>query len=138
MKPYIKISLDSSAEVTAPGQEQYAEYASGVINDNIDGANAWVEKILKGNNTQKKSSEQHKMIYCIVKNFKTKKQSVTFMDFTKPEFDINITQAVSSGKSIKLLNVKGDVVLSVTWKNICQGGSNPCFAIFTGDAFTGL
>jgi hypothetical protein len=53
--------------------------------------------------------------------------------------DRNVTKVEATGKSIKFVNASGkDVVrFSVTWKNICQGGSTPCFNVFIGNAFKG-
>jgi hypothetical protein len=62
---------------------------------------------------------------------------VDFFDFT--DMDRHVTKVEATGKSIKFVNASGkDVVrFSVTWKNICQGGSTPCFNVFIGNAFKG-
>ena len=75
-------------------------------------------------------------MYCVVKHYESKKQSVSFYDFS--EMDSVVTEVVSSGQSIKLLNQHGKEVLrfSVTWKNICQGGQTPCFTVFVGNAYS--
>ena len=58
-------------------------------------------------------------MYCVVKHYESKKQTVSFYDFS--EMDSVVTEVVNSGKSIKMLNQHGKEVLrfSVLWKNIC-------------------
>jgi hypothetical protein len=128
--------LDVIADITSPGQEQYAMYAAEQMNNYLNNVNQWVKKILAGNNTTQSVPVVDNLLYCVVKNFESKNQTVEFYDFT--DMDSNITNVVSSGKSIKLQNKSGKDVLrlSVTWKNICQGGQTPCFNVFVGNAFT--
>jgi len=130
------VVLEQVASITKPGQLAYAEYASNKLNDNLEQLNILVEDILSGNNTTSEFSSDSDLIYCVVKHYETKKQSVEFYDFT--EMDSVVTKVVSAGKSIKLLNQYGKVVLrfAVTWKNICQGGKTPCFNVFVGDAYS--
>lgn len=127
--------LEQVAEITAPGQSGYASYAAEQLNNYLDSVNAIVSDILAGNNTTSASSSDSEMLYCVVKYYEDKKQQVNFYDFT--DMDSTVTQVVSSGQSIKMLNKHGNVVLrfSVTWKNICQGGQTPCFTVFVGNAF---
>lgn len=128
--------LNTIAEITSPGQEQYAMYVAEQMKNYLDNVNQWVTKILAGNNTTQFVPDSENLLYCVVKNFESKNQTVEFYDFT--DMDSNITNVVSSGKSIKLQNKNGKDVLrlSVTWKNICQGGQTPCFNVFVGNAFS--
>jgi hypothetical protein len=128
--------IELIAKVTSPGQEQYAEYASAAMNKHLDNVNKWAGLILSGNNTTKSLAKSSDLVYCVIKNFESKNQTVEFYDFT--DMDSNITNVVASGKSIKLQNQSGKDVLrlSVTWKNICQGGQTPCFNVFVGNAFS--
>ncbi len=130
-----EVFLDIISKITSPGQEKYAEYAATCMNKYLSEVNRWVNMLLSGNNTTKTAANNSDLVYCVVKNFQSKKQTVEFYDFT--DMDSNITKVVASGKSIKLQNKSGKDVLrlSVTWKNICQGGQTPCFNIFVGNAF---
>jgi hypothetical protein len=127
--------IESIASITAPGQEYYAKYAAEQMNQNLNSVNKWVSQLLAGNNTTKISTQSENVVYCVIKNFKKKNQIVEFHDFN--DMDSVITNVVSSGKSIKLQNsAKRDVIrMSVTWKNICQGGKTPCFNVFVGNAY---
>ena len=124
--------VEQIAEITAPGQESYAEYAADECNRYLDRVNNLVHEIL---GTSDIDQQHQDVIYCVIKKFGTKDQTVEFFDFT--DFDKSITEVVASGKSIKFLNRnKKDVIrFSVTWKNICQGGATPCFNVFVGNAF---
>ncbi len=75
------------------------------------------------------------LIYCVVKNFENSKQSVEIYDFD--DMDSKVANVISVGKSIKIQNKMGKDILrmSVHWKNICQGGSTPCFNGFVGNAY---
>lgn len=128
--------LETVAKITAPGQEQYAQYAADQMNNYLPQVNQWVSKILAGSNTTQSASVSKNLLYCVIKKFETKNQTVEFYDFS--DMDSVITKVVASGKSIKLQNSSNKDVLrlSVTWKNICQGGQTPCFNIFVGNAFS--
>ena len=128
--------LEDIAKITSPGQEKYAIYAAKELNKNLDKVNLWVKTILDGNNTTADVDITDNLVYCVIKNFEKNNQTIEFYDFT--DMDSNITYVTSVGKSIKLQNKSGKDVrrLSVTWKNICQGGATPCFNIFVGNAFT--
>lgn len=128
--------LETIAEITSPGQEQYAEYAAYQMNNYLPQVNQWVSKILAGNNTTQLTTVSTNLLYCVIKKFETKNQTVEFYDFS--DMDSTIAKVVASGKSIKLQNKSNKDVLrlSVTWKNICQGGQTPCFNIFVGNAFS--
>lgn len=123
--------LDQIAQITAPGQESYALYAADQLNQYLDRVNLLIHEIL---GTSDIDTDRQDIIYCVIRNFETDSQTVEFMDFT--DMDKRIDRVVASGKSIKFLNGSGRDVLrfSVTWKNICQGGSTPCFNVFVGSA----
>lgn len=118
--------LDKIAELTAPGQEGYAEYIAKECNKQLDKVNTLVQSLL--------NKQVPGMLYCVVRNFDTADQTVEFMDFDKEN---TVVKVVSSGKSIRCFNSKGkDVVrFSVHWKNICQGGKSPCFNVFIGNEY---
>lgn len=126
--------IDKIAEITAPGQIKYAEYAAQQLNQHLKQVNALVNSLL---NTDSVDQLHQDVLYCVIRNFESSAQTVDFFDFT--EMDRVITKVEASGKSIKFLNASGrDVVrFSVTWKNICQGGATPCFNVFIGNAFRG-
>lgn len=126
--------LDQIADITAPGQEQYATYAAVELNKHIDQVNVAIRKLL---NTDLVDQNRQDVLYCVVKHFGQRKQTVEFYDFT--DMDQQVVKVSAIGKSIKFENQSGkDVVrFSVTWKNICQGGSTPCFNVFVGNAFKG-
>ena len=126
--------LEQVAKITKPGQSAYAEYAASELNNNLEQLNMLVQDILSGDNTTSEFSSDSELMYCVVKHYESKKHTVEFKDFS--EMDSVVTEVVNRGQSIKMLNRHGKVVLifSVTWKNICQGGATPCFAVFTGDA----
>ncbi len=128
--------LEQVADITTPGQAAYAKYAATELNNNLDQLNILVQDILSGDNTTSDFSSDSELMYCVVKHYESKKQSVSFYDFS--EMDSVVTEVVSSGQSIKLLNQHGKEVLrfSVTWKNICQGGQTPCFTVFVGNAYS--
>jgi hypothetical protein len=127
--------LEHIAEITSPGQSQYAEYAATELNKHLDQVNTLVDDILSGDNTTSEFSADSELMYCVVKHYESAKQTVEFYDFS--QMDSVVTKVVSSGQSIKMLNKHNNVILrfSVTWKNICQGGQTPCFTVFVGDAF---
>jgi len=124
--------IEQIAQITSPGQESYAEYAARQLNLYLDKVNALVHDIL---GTSDLDHTQQDVLYCVIKQFESDRQTVEFFDFT--DLDKFITHVASSGKSVKFLNKNGKDVLrfSVTWKNICQGGSTPCFNVFVGNAF---
>ena len=128
--------LEQVADITGPGQEAYAEYAATELNNNLEQLNILVEDILSGDNTTSEFSSDSELMYCVVKHYESKKQTVSFYDFS--EMDSVVTEVVNSGKSIKMLNQHGKEVLrfSVLWKNICQGGQTPCFTVFVGNAYS--
>jgi hypothetical protein len=124
--------IDAIAQITSPGQESYAKYAAEQLNQYLDKVNGLVHDIL---GTTDLDESHQDVLYCVIKNFESEKQTTEFFDFT--DLDKFITRVESSGKSIKFLNSSGKDVLrfSVTWKNICQGGATPCFNVFVGNAF---
>ena len=126
--------LEQIADITTPGQSAYAKYAATELNNNLEQLNILVQDILSGDNTTSEFSSDSELMYCVVKHYESKKQTVEFKDFS--EMDSVVNEVVNSGQSIKMLNQHGKVVLrfSTTWKNICQGGATPCFTVFTGDA----
>jgi hypothetical protein len=126
--------IDQIATITAPGQIQYAQYAAGELNKHLPKVNTLVNSLL---NTDLVDQLHQDVVYCVIRNFETADQTVDFFDFT--DMDRNVTKVEATGKSIKFVNAGGkDVVrFSVTWKNICQGGSTPCFNVFVGNAFKG-
>lgn len=127
--------LREIAEITSPGQEEYASYAAAEMNKNLKNVNQWVQRILSGNNTTQRVVVNKNFLYCVIKKYQKKNQTVEFYDFT--DMDSNITQVISRGKSIKLQNSSSKDVLraSVNWKNICQGGQNPSLNVFIGNAY---
>ena len=118
--------------LTEPGQLLYAIYAADCCNQHLPRVNELVRSIL---NIDESSVVARNVVYCIVKQFETKQQSVEFYDYTA--MDHNVTHVTSSGKSMIFQNAHGQTVLSwsVHWKNICQGGQTPCFNVFVGNAF---
>ena len=124
--------IDVIADITAPGQVAYAEYASKKLNNYLTEVNTLVNLLLGSNDAK---IAQQDLVYCVVKKFGSKKQTVEFQDFTS--MDRTITRVESVGKSIKFLNKNGKDVLrfSVHWKNICQGGATPCFNVFIGNEY---
>lgn len=124
--------IEQISQVTGPGQESYAQYAAQHLNSYLDKVNGLVHEIL---GTSDLDDSQQDVLYCVIKNFETDQQTVEFFNFT--DLDKFITRVENTGKSIKFLNKSGKDVLrfSVTWKNICQGGSTPCFNVFVGNAF---
>jgi hypothetical protein len=126
--------LDKIVEITTPGQVAYATYAAELLNDNPEATQMMVNDILEGNNTTKDTVTTD-LVYCVVKHYQTAKQTVEFYKFE--EMDSNVRSVTSEGKSIKIQNQAGYDILrfSVHWKNICQGGSNPCFNVFVGNAY---
>ena len=128
------------ADITNPGKEKYASYAVSELRNYLPEVNKMVKELMKGNNTYSEEESESELLYCVVKHFESKKQTVEFLDFTK--MDKKITQVVQPSKSkykISLLNKSGAEVLgfSVNWKNICQGGATPCFSVFLGPAYLG-
>lgn len=124
--------LAEIALITAPGQEAYAGYAAEQLNLHLAKVNLFVNGILGNIDTRQLRQD---VVYCVTKNWQGKFQSTEFYDFL--DMDRTVTQAVAKGKQIKLQNVKGKDVLtiSVNWKNICQGGATPSFNVFIGNEF---
>lgn len=118
--------------IAEQGQLLYALYAADRCNQYLTEVNQLVRDMLNINDASVVDSN---VVYCIVKQFNSAKQSVEFYDYTA--MDHNVTSVVSSGKSILFQNAHGETVLSwsVHWKNICQGGQTPCFNVFVGNAF---
>lgn len=110
--------------ITKPGQISYAEYAAQELNRHLPMVNQLTAEILGIND--------HSFILCVVKNFESANQTVSFPDIRQG--NLQVTNVVASGKSIKFQNSQAQDVLrfSVTWKNICQGGKTPCFNVFRG------
>jgi len=129
------ITLDEISKITAPGQIEYASYVASKLNFYLKETQNWVDEILLGNNTAKATVIDSRVVYCVIKNFKQKNQTVEFYNFE--EMDSTVSKVITSGKSIKIQNSSGKDILriSVTWKNICQGGQTPCFNIFIGNAY---
>jgi len=127
--------LEEIAEITSFGQIDYAKYLAEVMNNSLDSTNKWVASILKGNHTVKDSNFEGELLYCVVKNFESSNQTVTF--YNLQEVNSTVTNVEAVGKSIVLRNEAGNVVirLSVHWKNICQGGATPCFNVFLGEIY---
>jgi hypothetical protein len=124
--------LDEIADITAPGQVAYAVYAAGELNRYLDQVNQFANGILGNIDTRQLRQD---VVYCVTKHWQGKFQSTEFYDFV--DMDRTVTQVVAKGKQIKLQNVKGRDVLtiSVNWKNICQGGATPSFNVFIGNEF---
>jgi hypothetical protein len=124
--------IEKIVDITTPGQESYAQYASRELSNYLDKVNALVHSIL---GTNILDSSHQDVLYCVVKNFRSSQQTLEFFDFT--DLDKKITKVESVGKSIKFLNKSEKDVLrfSVNWKNICQGGATPSFNVFIGNAF---
>lgn len=125
--------LETIADITEPGQKAYATYVTDLLNSDLSVVQNMVNDILEGNNTTQESFTAD-LVYCVVKKYQSKKQSVEFYDFE--QMDSTVSKVVAEGKSIKIQNRSGKDILrfSVTWKNICQGGATPCFNIFVGNA----
>jgi hypothetical protein len=123
--------LDKVADITSPGQIAYASYAAGEMKKYLINVNQVVDKMLATNKVEVKQD----ILYCVIKKFSTKAQKVYFYDFQ--DMDRNVTDVISTGKSIQLVNTneKKVITMSVTWKNICQGGATPCFNVFLGNEF---
>lgn len=126
--------LEHIANITEPGQTQYAQYAAAQLNQHLVKVNGIIPQLL---NTNLVDQTRQDVLYCVIKQFETDQQTVDFYDFT--DMDKNIVKVSATGKTIRFENQSGkDVVrFSVTWKNICQGGSTPCFNVFVGNAFKG-
>lgn len=126
--------LEQIANITEPGQTQYAQYAADQLNQHLVKVNEIIPQLL---NTDLVDQTRQDVLYCVIKQFETSQQTVDFYDFT--DMDKNIVKVSATGKTIRFQNQNGkDVVrFSVTWKNICQGGSTPCFNVFVGNAFKG-
>lgn len=122
--------LEKIADITSPGQIAYASYAAGEMKKHLVNVNQVVDKMLGP-----KVDVKQDLLYCVIKKFKTTAQEVHFYDFR--DMDRNVTDVISTGKSIQLVNTnkKKVITMSVTWKNICQGGATPCFNIFLGNEF---
>lgn len=120
------------ADITAPGQVAYAQYAAGELNKHLDKVNAFANGILGNIDTRQLRQD---VVYCVTKHWQGRFQSTEFYDFV--DMDRAITQVVAKGKQIKLQNAQGRDVLtiSVNWKNICQGGATPSFNVFIGNEF---
>lgn len=132
LKKSNKNIIKKISQLTSPGQKQYVEYSSEKLKNHLNEVNELTSNILYINN----KSEQE-VLYCVVRNFESLKQTVDFFDFTN--IDRKVTKIIPKGKSIKFCNYDGKDIIrfSVTWKNICQGGSTPCFNVFIGNAFKG-
>lgn len=130
-KPFIK----DIADITKGGQIEYAFNTSKIMNEHLEGVQKMVDNVLDGNNTTTDVEITNDLIYCVVKNFENSKQSVEIYDFD--DMDSKVANVISVGKSIKIQNKMGKDILrmSVHWKNICQGGSTPCFNGFVGNAY---
>lgn len=124
--------LNEIADITAPGQVAYAQYAAEQLNQYLDRVNAFANGILGNIDTRQLRQD---VVYCVTKHWQGRFQSTEFYDFL--DMDRTVTQVVAKGKQIKLQNVKGKDVLtiSVNWKNICQGGATPSFNVFIGNEF---
>jgi hypothetical protein len=118
--------------LTEPGQVRYSVYAADCCNQYLHKVNELVCRTL---NIDESGVVASNVVYCIVKQFETKQQSVEFYDYTA--MDHKVTHVTSSGQSMIFQNAHGHTVLSwsVHWKNICQGGQTPCFNVFVGNAF---
>ena len=121
------------ADITGPGQEAYATYAAGELKKYLPEVNQAALEIM--NITNSGQGLKQDTVYCVVKHFESDQQIVEFPDYT--EMDLEITDVVSVGNSIKWQNKSGHDVLrfSVTWKNLCQGGKTPCFNVWVGNAY---
>ena len=122
------------AGITNPGQEAYAVYAAGKLKDFLPRVNEVALELLGLDDSQ--NAIRQGVIYCVIKNFESARQTVEFYDYS--EMDREITDVVATGQSIKFLNKTGRDVFrfSVNWKNICQGGATPSFNVWVGRAFT--
>jgi hypothetical protein len=120
------------ANITKPGQTAYAQYAAKELNNYLTEVNSLVGRIL---NVTGAETPKQDISYCVVQHFETEYQTVEFYNFA--DMDRTIDRIEASGQSIKFYNAKGKDVIrfSVTWKNICQGGSTACFNVFIGNAF---
>lgn len=127
--------LEKIAEIAGESQEAYALYLASVMNSSLDQTNKWVASILKGDHTVKDSNFEGELLYCVIKNFESANQTVSF--YNLQEVNSTVTKVEAIGKSIVLYNEVGNVVmrLSVHWKNICQGGATPCFNVFLGEIY---
>jgi len=121
--------LKKMNKITKPGQIAYAAYAAGRCNLFLAKVNELVMSMLN-------LDHKHDVLYCVVKQFESAAQTTEFHDYAT--IDHKVTNVISKGKTIHFKNASGKTVLrwSVTWKNICQGGSTPCFNVFVGNAFT--
>ena len=129
---HVKI-IEDIAGITNPGQEAYAAYAAEKLKGFLPRVNAVALELLGLDDSQKEIKQG--VIYCVIKNFESTKQTVHFYDYS--EMDREITDVVATGQSIKFLNKTGRDVFrfSVNWKNICQGGATPSFNVWVGRAF---
>jgi hypothetical protein len=120
------------ADITAPGQVAYAQYAASELSLHLEQVNQFANGILGNIDTRQLRQD---VVYCVTKHWQGKFQSTEFYDFL--DMDRTVTQVVAKGKQIKLQNAKGRDVLtiSVNWKNICQGGATPSFNVFIGNEF---
>ena len=71
--------LEQVADITGPGQEAYAKYAATELNNNLEQLNILVEDILSGDNTTSEFSSDSELMYCVVKHYESKKQTVSFL-----------------------------------------------------------
>lgn len=120
--------LKKMKAITKPGQIAYADYAAERCNLFLAKVNDLVTSLLNLDDT-------HDVLYCVVKQFESAAQTTEFHDYAV--IDRKITNVIGKGQTIHFQNAGGKTVLrwSVTWKNICQGGSTPCFNVFVGNAF---
>ena len=121
------------ANITNPGQEEYASYAAEKLNQFLPEINKVAIDLLGLDDTGDKVKQG--TVYCIVKMFESNNQTVEFYDFS--EMDRQITKVIATGQSIKFLNSSNKDVFrfAVNWKNICQGGATPSFNVWVGRAF---
>lgn len=124
--------IDKIANITAPGQEAYAQYASQELAKHLPKVNDLVNSILGKIDTRQLRQD---VVYCVTKNWGHRFQTTEFYDFL--DMDRTVTRVEAKGKQIKLKNTKNKDVLtiSVNWKNICQGGATPSFNVFIGNEF---
>lgn len=112
--------LLSVIECAAESKTHYAKYAGEMINKHIKKTNDWLLNEINVDD----------LVYCVIKNYGKDNVSAEFKDFNH----IKVASAIAEGFSIKLLDLAGKTIIrfSVHWKNICQGGSTPCFNVFYG------
>lgn len=122
--------------ITRPGQIQYASYVTELLSNHLRETQQMVDDILAGNNTTKVTQTEN-LVYCVVKQYQTKAQTVEFYDFSQMDSTVARVVCDDDQSSFKIQNAAGHdiITLSVLWKNICQGGAGPAHNIFIGNAF---